>query len=117
MKRDLTHAREIVQHKDAASFTAVTQNLRGLTTKKLEIIIKNMEDKAVDITVLQETWNLTPTGVAIEELGNAANLAASLQGAQQPPATENLRETNVELREENPKTSPENLINTFCGAP
>ena len=25
--------------------------------------------------------------------------------------------TNVELREENPKTSPENLINTFCGAP
>ena len=27
---------------------------------------------------------------------------------------ENLRETNVELREENPKTSPEN---TFCGAP
>ena len=27
------------------------------------------------------------------------------------------RETNVELREENPKTSPENLINTFCGAP
>ncbi len=29
----------------------------------------------------------------------------------------NLRETNVELREENPKTSPENLINTFCGAP
>ena len=70
MKRDLTHAREIVQHKDAASFTAVTQNLRGLTTKKLEIIIKNMEDKAVDITVLQETWKVTPTGVAItiEEL-------------------------------------------------
>ena len=30
---------------------------------------------------------------------------------------QNLRETNVELREENPKTSPENLINTFCGAP
>ena len=29
----------------------------------------------------------------------------------------NLRETNVELREENPKTSPENLISTFCGAP
>ena len=24
-----------------------------------------------------------------------------------------LRETNVELREENPKTSPENLIDTF----
>ena len=57
------------KHKDAASFTAVTQNLRGLTTKKLEIIIKNMEDKAVDITVLQETWEVTPTGVAIEELG------------------------------------------------
>ena len=34
-----------------------------------------------------------------------------------PAATENRRETNVELREENPKTSPENLINTFCGAP
>ena len=30
---------------------------------------------------------------------------------------ENLRETNVELREENPKTSPETLINTLCGAP
>ena len=57
------------QHKDAASFTAVTQNLRGLTTEKLEIIIKNMEDKAIDITVLQETWKVTPTGVAIEELG------------------------------------------------
>ena len=27
--------------------------------------------------------------------------------------TENLRENNVELREENPKTSPENLINTL----
>ena len=40
------------------------------------------------------------------------------QGAQQPAATENLRETNVELREENPKTSPENLISIlFCGAP
>ena len=39
------------------------------------------------------------------------------QGAQQPAGTKNLRETNVELREENPKTSPENLINTFCGAP
>jgi hypothetical protein len=50
------------QHKDAASFTAVTQNLRGLTTEKLEIII------------------------------------------------------NVELREENPKTSQENLINIcFAG--
>ena len=57
------------QHKDAASFTAVTKNLRGLTTKKLEIIIKNMEDKAVGITVLQEAWKVTPTGVAIEELG------------------------------------------------
>ena len=58
------------QHKDAASFTAVTQNLRGLTTKKLEIMdLKNMEDKAVDITVLQETWKVAPTGVAIEELG------------------------------------------------
>ena len=33
------------------------------------------------------------------------------------PATENLRETNAELREKNPKTSPENLISTFCGAP
>ena len=28
-----------------------------------------------------------------------------------------VRETDVELREENPKTSPENLINTLCGAP
>ena len=35
----------------------------------MEIIIKNMEDKAVDITVLQEAWKVTPTGVAIEELG------------------------------------------------
>ena len=26
-------------------------------------------------------------------------------------------ELRAELREENPKTSPENLINTFCGAP
>ncbi len=35
----------------------------------------------------------------------------------QPAGTKNLRETNVELREENPKTSQENLINIFCGAP
>ena len=40
------------------------------------------------------------------------------QGAQQPAGTKNLRETsNAELREENPKSSPENFINTFCGAP
>ena len=32
------------------------------------------------------------------------------QGAQQPAGTKSLRETNVELREENLKTSPENLI-------
>ena len=38
------------------------------------------------------------------------------QGAQQPAGTKNLRETNVELREENPKPSQENLINIFCGA-
>ena len=31
-------------------------------------------------------------------------------------STKNLRETNVELREKNPKTSQENLINIFCGA-
>ena len=31
------------------------------------------------------------------------------------PATENLRETNVELREENPKTSQENLVIIFAG--
>ena len=37
------------------------------------------------------------------------------QGAQQPAGTKNLRETNVELREENLKTSPENLIITFAG--
>ena len=53
---------------------------------------------------------------------HSAHSGTTQQGAQQPPATENLRETNlretnVELREENPKTSPENLINTFCGAP
>ena len=43
----------------------------------------------------------------------SAHSGTTQQGAQQPAATENLRETNVELREENPKTSPENLINTF----
>ena len=32
------------------------------------------------------------------------------QGAQQPAGAKNPRETNVELREENLKTSPENLI-------
>ena len=44
---------------------------------------------------------------------HSAHSGTTQQGAQQPAATENLRETNVELREENPKTSPENLINTF----
>ena len=47
----------------------------------------------------------------------AAQRSKEQEGAQQPAASENLRETNVELREENPKTSPEDLINTFCGAP
>ena len=40
------------------------------------------------------------------------------QGAQQPAGTKNLRETNVELREENPrlpKTSQENIIGIFAG--
>jgi hypothetical protein len=31
----------------------------------------------------------------------------------QPAGTKNLRETNVELREENPKTSQENNSSTF----
>jgi hypothetical protein len=44
---------------------------------------------------------------------HSAHSGTTQQGAQQPAATENLRETNVEPREENPKTSPENLINTF----
>ena len=48
---------------------------------------------------------------------HSAHSGTTQQGAQQPAATEDLRETNVELREENPKASPENLINTFCGAP
>jgi hypothetical protein len=48
---------------------------------------------------------------------DSAHSGTTQQGAQQPAATENLRETNVELREENPKTSPENLINTLFGAP
>jgi hypothetical protein len=38
------------------------------------------------------------------------------QGAQQRAGTKNLRETNAELREENPKTSQqENLIDLFAG--
>ena len=48
---------------------------------------------------------------------HSAHSGTTQHGAQQPVDAENLRETNVELREENPKTSPENLINTFCGAP
>ncbi len=47
----------------------------------------------------------------------SAHGGTTQQGAQQPADTENLRETDVQQREENPKTSPENLINTFCGAP
>ena len=38
------------------------------------------------------------------------------QGAQQPAGAKNLRETSVELREENPKTSQENLINICFAA-
>ena len=48
---------------------------------------------------------------------HSAHSGTTQHGAQQPVAAENLRETNVEQGEENPKTSPENLINTFCGAP
>ena len=44
---------------------------------------------------------------------HSAHSGTTQHGAQQPAAAENLRETNVEQGEENPKTSPENLINTF----
>jgi hypothetical protein len=102
------------QHKDAASFTAVTQNLRGLTTEKLEIIIKNMEGKAIDITVLQETWKATPTGVAIEELGNAANLAARRTAAS---CHREPKRDQCTAKGRYPKDQSRKLINTFCGAP
>ncbi len=48
---------------------------------------------------------------------HSAHSGTMQQGAHQPADAENLRETNVQQREENPKTSPKNLINTFCGAP
>ena len=46
---------------------------------------------------------------------HSAHSGTTQHGAQQPVDAENLRETNVELREENPKTSPENLIITSAG--
>ena len=58
-----------------------------------------------------------PPGLLLRLIRHSAHSGTTQHGAQQPAAAENLRETNVEQGEENPKTSPENLINTFCGAP
>ena len=40
----------------------VTQNVRGLTPEKLEMIIHIMKDRGIHAAALQEAWEVVPSG-------------------------------------------------------
>ena len=40
----------------------VTQNVRGLTPEKLEMIIHTMKDRGIHAAALQEAWAAVPSG-------------------------------------------------------
>ena len=46
----------------------VTQNVRGLTNEKLEMIIHTMKDRGIHAAALQETWAAVPSGRDNEEI-------------------------------------------------
>ena len=46
----------------------VTQNVRGLTPEKLEMIIHTMKDRGIHAAALQETWAVVPSGHDNDEI-------------------------------------------------
>ena len=50
------------------SMRLVTQNVRGLTPEKLEMIIHTMKDRGVHAAALQETWAVVPSGRDNDEI-------------------------------------------------
>ena len=44
------------------SMRLVTQNVRGLTPEKLEMIIHTMKDRGIHAAALQEAWAAVPSG-------------------------------------------------------
>ena len=46
----------------------VTQNVRGLTPEKLEMIIHTMKDRGIHAAALQETWAAVPPGRDNDEI-------------------------------------------------
>ena len=44
------------------SMRLVTQNVRGLTPEKLEMIIHTMKDRGIHAAALQEAWAAVPLG-------------------------------------------------------
>ena len=44
------------------SMRLVTQNVRGLTPEKLEMIIHIMKDRGIHAAALQEAWAVVPSG-------------------------------------------------------
>ena len=51
------------------SMRLVTQNVRGLTNEKLEMIIHTMKDRWIHAAALQETWAAEPSGRDNEVIG------------------------------------------------
>ncbi len=49
------------------STTLSTQNVRGLTTTKQEILITTMQEHNISIMAFQETWGETPDGPRVED--------------------------------------------------
>ena len=47
---------------EKTSIKIVSQNVRGFTEEKMEVIIQNMKEKDVQVACIQETWRVTPTG-------------------------------------------------------
>ena len=53
---------------NAAAARLTGQNVRGLTTLKLEKLIQFMKSQRLLITCLMETWRVTKQGLEIEEI-------------------------------------------------
>ena len=52
----------------AAAVRLTGQNVRGLTTLKLEKLIQFMKEQRLQVTCLMETWRVTKEGLEIEEI-------------------------------------------------
>ena len=53
---------------DTANIKLVTQNVRGLTDEKMEMIIHNMKKKEIHVFCVQESWRVTPGGIEEETI-------------------------------------------------